>query len=437
MGKTTLSTWLVAVVFTTSAVAADFAIRDNDRVVFLGDSITEQRLYTTYVEAYALTRHPDWNLTFRNVGWGGDTAWLRQRAHPDEAKLFAAPEAEQQKMVDDAVGRGLARDVIPLHPTFITIKFGMNDHSYQAFRPDIYGAYIRSQNQLGKVLKENGARVAYLTPQPIEEKRKDPELDVRNLSLRRFGEGLKEVAAKHDALFVNQFDPYMGIMLAARVTDGQATIGRGDAVHPGPPGQTLMAWAVLKGLGATPNVSSVIIDAPNTTSTTSHCTVQNLTVKDGLISFDRLDKALPFPVDDRAEGVLRLAPVLQDLSRYTLEVTGLPEGLYQVVIDGEAVKKAEPATLEKGINLTTIGGPITKQAREVLSLVFQKNNIFFHRWRDVQLYNFPGWAQSAEVETKRTEEIKKLDKEIAGLEEKINAARKPKSHHFEIKRLTK
>ena len=71
---------LAAVVLAGRALAADFFIHDGDRVVFLGDSITEQRLYTTYIEAYALTRHPQWQLTFRNVGWGGDTAWLRQRA---------------------------------------------------------------------------------------------------------------------------------------------------------------------------------------------------------------------------------------------------------------------------------------------------------------------------------------------------------------------
>ena len=38
--------------------AGDFLIHDGDRVVFLGDSITEQRLYTTFIEAYALTRQP-------------------------------------------------------------------------------------------------------------------------------------------------------------------------------------------------------------------------------------------------------------------------------------------------------------------------------------------------------------------------------------------
>src|SRR5580765_7000523 len=147
--------------------AGDSQIRDGDRVVFLGDSITEQRLYTTYIEAYALTRHPNWSLTFRNVGWGGDTSWLRQRAHPNEAQLFAADEASQQKMVEDSVGKGLKRDVLPLKPTLVTVKFGMNDHSYQPFREDIFRAYVRSQAEIGKVLSANGARVAFLTPQPI------------------------------------------------------------------------------------------------------------------------------------------------------------------------------------------------------------------------------------------------------------------------------
>src|SRR5438067_10747880 len=97
----------LAFAYATSALAGDFLVHDGDRVVFLGDSITEQRLYTTYIEAYALTRHPEWKLTFRNVGWGGDTSWLRQRTHPDEGQLFAAEPAKQQEMVESAVGSGL------------------------------------------------------------------------------------------------------------------------------------------------------------------------------------------------------------------------------------------------------------------------------------------------------------------------------------------
>src|SRR5208283_1833183 len=153
-----LFTLIAPALLSVSALAGDFFIRDGDRVVFLGDSITEQRLYTTYIEAYALTRHPEWKLTFRNVGWGGDTAWLRQRAHPDEGKLFAADPEAQQKMVETSVGRGLDRDVLPLKPTFVTVKFGMNDHSYQPFREDIFHAYVRSQTQIAKILEAQGAR---------------------------------------------------------------------------------------------------------------------------------------------------------------------------------------------------------------------------------------------------------------------------------------
>src|SRR6266705_5972033 len=274
-----------------SIIAGDFFIKDGDRVVFLGDSITEQRLYTTYIEAYVLTRYPKWKPTFRNVGWGGDTSWLRQRAHPDEKQLFAADETSQQKMVEDSVGRGLKRDVLPLKPTVVTVKFGMNDHSYQPFREDIFRAYVRSQGEIAKILKGQGTRVAFLTPQPIEDKRPDPDKDARNQSLRKFSDGLREVCSKEGATFVDQFDPYMMIMLRERATNPAALIGGGDAVHPGPIGHTVMAWAILKALGATPIVSRAEVDYAAKKGTGSQCRVENLKVADGTVGFDRVDEA--------------------------------------------------------------------------------------------------------------------------------------------------
>lgn len=423
---------LFALVQLGNVFAADFLIHDGDRVVFLGDSITEQRLYTTYIEAYALTRHPDWKLSFRNVGWGGDTSWLRQRFHPDEKKLFAADPATQQSMVEEAVSRGLGRDVLPLQPTLVTIKFGMNDHSYQPFREDIFKAYVRSQAELAKELTAHGARVVLLTPQPIEEKRADPDKDVKNQSLRRFSDGLKEVAAQAHVDFVDQFDPYMKIMLHEREGNPTALIGGGDAVHPGPIGHTVMAWAILKGMGAPALVSRVEIDAAGKKAGPAEgCQVYNAKFANGSIGFDRMDSALPMPIDDRAEAALKLAPILDELARYELKVTGLAQGNYNIMIDGETAVKASDAELGKGINLADAHGPITKQGREVLKLVFEKNNVYFHRWRDVQLYSFPSWASAAEKI--RTDELAKLDKQIADLEGQIEKARKPKSHHFEIK----
>jgi lysophospholipase L1-like esterase len=424
MRKTTLKQFCglaVYVLLSVPVLAAGFMIKNNDRVVFLGDSITEQKLYTTYIEAYALTRHPDWKLTFRNVGWGGDTAWLRQRAHPDEKMLFAAKGEEQAQMIQKSVGAGLARDVLPLQPTVVTIKFGMNDHSYQAFRPDIFSAYVGSQTELVKVLKKNGARVALLTSQPIEDRRPDPDKDVRNESLRKFSDGLGEVAKAQGATFVDQFAPYLSIMMRERASDPKAFIGGGDAVHPGPAGHTIMAWAVLKGLGATAQVSEAEINAARKSAKAKNCKVTKIKFAGDTLTFDRLDEALPMPIDPRAEAALKLAPILNELDSYQLKVTGLKADSYEVLIDGEAAATLTKEELASGWNMTMAKGPITKQAQEVLRLIFKKNDAYFNRWRNVQL------------KAGRQAELPALDQQIADLETQINAARLPKLHHFELK----
>jgi lysophospholipase L1-like esterase len=428
-------TFLAAASLSIHVIAADFFIHDGDRVVFLGDSITEQMLYTTYIEAYALTRHPQWQLSFRNTGWSGDTAWLRTRSTwPDEGQLFAADEATQQRLVDAAVGRGLSRDVLPLKPTVVTVDFGMNDHAYQAFRNDIFRAYVRSQAEITRVLQTNGARVALLTPQPIEDKRPDPDQDVRNQALRKFSDGLKDVAARASVPFVDQFDPYMAILLRERAASPKFLVGGGDAIHPGPIGQTLMAWAILKGLGAPALVSRADIDiVAKTVVVAEACRIQNLKVAGGAISFDRLDDALPMPIDPAAEPALKLAPILNELNRYELRISGLAPGSYQVSIDGESAGKVTAEQLGNGWNLAAVAGPVTKQTQELLQLVFQKNRLFFNRWRNVQLFSFPAWAQWPEAEPQRSAELARLDQQIVESEAQIVKLRKPLSRHFELK----
>jgi lysophospholipase L1-like esterase len=419
---------------TSNVNGAEYFIHDGDRVVFLGDSITEQRLFTTYIEAYSLTRYPAWNLTFRNVGWGGDTSWLRKRSHKDEKpfekELFAADAATQQQMVEEVIGNGLGRDVLPLKPTVVTVDFGMNDHNYQSFREDIFRAYIRSQAQTAKVLEANGARVVLLTPQPMEQLRPDPNNDVDNQSLGKFSDGLRVLSIIENTAFMDQFDPYMTIMMREHPTNPAVRIGGGDAVHPGPTGHTLMAWIILKGLGAPALVSRAEIASDSQKVTgTQCCRVENLQTTNGILSFDRLDEALPMPIDPRAQSALKLAPILDELDQYELQVTGLAAGDYEVSIDGEVVAKMSADTLASGCNLATTAGPITRQSQAVMDLVFAKNNLFYKRWRNA-IRTVNGTAD----ETTRNDEVISLDKQIAEAEAKINAVRQPVSHHFELKR---
>jgi len=410
-----------------NATDGGFFVRDNDRVVFLGDSITQQRLYTTYIEAYALTRFPEYKLTFRNTGWNRDTAWLKKRWWTDEAKLFAATGDILDKIVAESVSKGLERDVLPLKPTVVTVNFGMNDHGYQAFCPDRFRVYKRSQEEIVRVLKKNGARVALLTPQPIEDLKQGLDKDPRNQALRKFSDGLKAVAAAEGAAFADQFGPFMEVI--CKRSEGQTqNIGEGDTVHPGPCGHTVMAWAILKALQAPALVSSVVIDTSAKRDTpsakkivTENCTVSNMSYKDGVLAFDRLDKALPMPIDKRALNALNLASITCDLNRYLVCVKGLADGEYDVLIDGKSVVTITSKAGKACTNLAKVTTPASAQADKLLALVFKKNDIYLNRWRNVQLKGGNAAALAG------------LDKQIADFEKQINELRKPLRHHFEIK----
>src|SRR4051812_12071949 len=93
--------FLVLITLAPRAGRADYALRDGDTVVFLGDSITAARTYGKIVENYTLLRFPDRKVRFHNAGWGGDTA------------------AGGLKRLD--------RDVFARGATVVIVAYGVND----------------------------------------------------------------------------------------------------------------------------------------------------------------------------------------------------------------------------------------------------------------------------------------------------------------------
>ncbi|GIW81973.1 MAG: hypothetical protein KatS3mg105_3780 [Gemmatales bacterium] len=53
--------------------------KKGDRVVFIGNTFADQLRLYGYIETMLAARHPDYGLTFRNLGWSGDTLTLRPR----------------------------------------------------------------------------------------------------------------------------------------------------------------------------------------------------------------------------------------------------------------------------------------------------------------------------------------------------------------------
>ena len=66
--------------FASVALGASFEFEDGDRVVFVGDTLAEREQLYGYIEQRLTVEFPDRNVTFRNLGWSGDTIRGEARA---------------------------------------------------------------------------------------------------------------------------------------------------------------------------------------------------------------------------------------------------------------------------------------------------------------------------------------------------------------------
>jgi len=401
-----------------AAVADEFFFRDSDVVVMIGDSITEQHLYSNYVEMWTVTRFPAWKLTFRNVGIGGDRS--------------------------TGGNMRFQRDVAVHHPTAMTVDFGMNDGQYGPFREEVFQPYADGLQGMADQAKSANVRVAWVTPQPLD----GPEpgstaLTGYNKTLERFCEGMKSTAAKNGGLYVDQFHPYLAILDKARsAATTYERITGGDAVHPGPPGQALMAASILRGLHFPNLVSAVEIDAATMRLVAArNCQVSNLTASNTGISFQRLDAALPF-FPPEAAGILKWTPILNELNAYGLTVAGLKAGRYDVRLEGAKIAEYSADELGAGVNLASAAlaaGPVAKQVQAVKAAVEAKNSYHHDKvFRGIVLHpvSIPDWLDLKlsrdDIEAKRHEAYNDRMKKMVELDSAVRMSLIMKPQHVEV-----
>ena len=407
----------VALMSASSIAKADLTLKPNDRIVFYGDSITDQRLYTTFVETYLVTRYPDLPLTFVHSGWGGDRV-TGGGGGPIDLRL--------------------QRDVLAYDPTVVTIMLGMNDASYRAFDQGIFDTYANGTNHILDVLKKDApkARVTLIEPSPFDDVTRAPQFPGGyNGVLLRYSDFVAKTAQQR-GLGLSDFNtPVVAMLQKADATNhdlAQKIIP--DRIHPSSGGHLVMAEALLKSWGAPALVSDVSIDA----ATKKVVRAQNTKISDlklgtgATLSWTQNDNALPFPLDTGDATVdlaLQSSDFVQALDQEPLQVTGLTAPAYTLSIDGAEVGDFTRDELSKGINLALLPTPMNAQAQNVLRLTRQHNDEHFNRWRNIQVpYSSHGDAVKAALPPL----LKALDAEEAQTVVQQRAAAQPKPHNFEL-----
>lgn len=385
----------------------DFFFKAGDRVLFLGDSITEQYQYSTDIELYLTTRFPKWNCLFLNAGISGDTA-------------------------NGGAGR-FASHVLAEKPTAITINFGMNDGGYGAFNPNGQKTFIEKTEKMLTDAKAANVRVALCSPNAVD-RRVAERFKLYLETQKQFYEPLAGLAAKHGFSFVDQYAITRSELERMEREEAKTVIPFGDGFHTSSNGGMMMAHAILTGLKAPALVSDVALDVSKKDAKTQACTVSNASVAVDEVEFDRLDESLPIPVQKDWVTLLPYLNDLKDFNWYGLKVAGLAEGNYKLSIDGIEIGKYSSKQLAEGVNIGNVtSGPIHAQAQKVFEAINAKNALVHQRFRGVVMFNAPDWLADVVAERKPAELNKRLD-QIKAKQAEVYELAKPAKHHWKLER---
>lgn len=194
------------------AAQADFELHANDRIVLLGDTIIEREGERGAIETGLVSTHPGANLTFRNLGWSGDTVWAESRG------VFDAPSAGYARLVDLVHG---------LEPTVVIVAYGRNE-SFSGV-----AGLAPFREQLGRLCRDlrgppqepgsaAATRLVLVTPPPFEA---TPPLSAtaaatRNAALADYAAAIRVVALDQGAAVVDLFGAVEASLPAgARLTE--------------------------------------------------------------------------------------------------------------------------------------------------------------------------------------------------------------------------
>lgn len=189
---------VIAVAWSASAAAqqpARVELRDGDRVALVGDSFFEREYRFGLIETALTLAHPDKRLTFRNLGWSGDTVWGEARAYFGEPKEGYAE---------------LTKNVALAEPTLLLVAYGANE----SFGGDAkLAAFLAQYRTLLDDLRERTPRIVLLTPLPPDASTSPlpaAALEARRAAVARYAEAVRTLAKERGLATIDIFDAMSG-----------------------------------------------------------------------------------------------------------------------------------------------------------------------------------------------------------------------------------
>lgn len=382
--------------------------RDGDRVVFLGATFIERMQDSDYLETELTSRFPSRHLTFRNLGWSGDTVGGISRA------VFGAPA--------DGFAR-LAKDLKGTRPTVVVLCYGGNEaHDGTEGLADFEKQSVALLEDLEKLTD----RIVLLTPASQERRAAPlPSPAAYNMHLKSYVQSLNRIGKERGHRVIDVDRVVVAARKALDLKAEQASLTE-NGLHYGDRGYWALAPGIANGLVGSAVKWSVSVDVGNQTVAGQAVEVSDPQISAQRVAFTAVSARLPGPERPRTyDGKAIPLRLNRDL-----KVKGLQPGTYQVKVDGKTVVVASDKKLAAGVPLS--GTWEQRQVAELRQEIVAKNKLYFHRYRpqnETYLFLFRKREQG-----NNAVEIPQFDPLVEAAEKRIASLKQPKSHRFELVR---
>lgn len=316
-----------------------FELQHGDRVVFLGDGLFEVAHDYGWIEYALTTRWPNQRVTYRNIGWSGDTPAGISRDH------FTNPPTPYEHLLEQITSE---------QPTIAFVGYG----SYLGFEDDqAIAPFMQDLSMLLDTLSVHGIKTILVSPAPHEPAASpNPDPASVNQKLKQVSEALKTLAKDRGVLFIDLFSRLYPVAI-----DPEQTITQ-NSIHLNNLGYQLAAAAVEAELGLSPRLDAWTVNVGDPVPT--YMTVSNLQQTRDRTAFTLTPQTLPMPNGTH--------PLLQ------FSIEGLPRGRFLLKINGKDVVTASSRDFATGVS---IAHPQRAQIEQVRQLIKDKNDVHFHQYR--------------------------------------------------------
>lgn len=349
-----LTIWLA-----TPALFAASQLPPNTRVAIIGDSITEQKLYSKYMEAYLLACTGRKDIHVMQFGWSGETA--------------------------SGFANRAVNDLAAFAPSVATTCYGMNDGGYQPWKDSIGQGYEANMRRVIQQLTAAGVKhIVVGSPGAVDSRffGKRPSFGDKdsaagyNDTLAHLRDIAQKLATENKQTFANVHNAMFDAMPKAKAALGNDyPVCGNDGFHPTPNGQLLMAYAFLKALGVDGDIGTFTVDLKGTaTATDGHKVLSSAA---GKVELESTRWPYCFDADPKAASSTRsitpFASFNQDLNRLMLKVKTLGAAKAKVTW-GTVSKDFTREQLEAGVNLAAEfpATPFDAQFAKLVGVLGQK-----------------------------------------------------------------